>query len=86
MAEQCDAVVIVGSDYTDVASPSELSFNARIAANLEAPVLLRAQGLRPHARTRLRTWPNVCPAELTTHHAHLVAIIANRCDPDRLDE
>ena len=31
-----DAVVIVGSDYTDVASPTELSFNARVAANLGA--------------------------------------------------
>src|SRR5690606_10260512 len=37
---QCDAVVIVGSDYTDVASPAELGYNARIAANLGAPVLL----------------------------------------------
>src|SRR5690606_20162335 len=30
---QCDSVVIVGSDYTDVASPTELGYNARIAAN-----------------------------------------------------
>ena len=37
---QCDAVVIVGSDYTDVGSPTELGYNARIAANLGAPVLL----------------------------------------------
>ena len=35
VAEQCDAVVIVGSDYTDVASPSELGANARIAVNLD---------------------------------------------------
>ena len=41
---QCDAVVIVGSDYTDVGSPTELSFNARIAANLGAPVLLVLTG------------------------------------------
>ena len=27
---QCDAVVIVGSDYTDVATPTELAYNARI--------------------------------------------------------
>ena len=40
MAAQCDAVVIVGSDYTDVASPAELSVNARIAVNLGAPVVL----------------------------------------------
>ena len=46
MADACDAVVIVGSDYTDVASPAELSVNARIAVNLGAPVLLvvRASG------------------------------------------
>ena len=46
---RCDAVLIVGSDYTDVASPSELSVNARIAANLGAPVVLavRAAGRTP---------------------------------------
>ncbi|MGX5696661.1 phosphate acetyltransferase [Agromyces soli] len=38
--ERCDTVVILGSDYTDVASPTELAFNARVAANLGAPVLL----------------------------------------------
>ncbi|TFC47166.1 phosphate acetyltransferase [Cryobacterium sp. TMT1-21] len=37
---QCDAVVVVGSDYTDVGSPTELAFNLRIAANLGVPVLL----------------------------------------------
>ena len=40
VADRCDAVVIVGSDYTDVATPSELDINARIAANLGAPVVL----------------------------------------------
>ncbi|PRC47055.1 phosphate acetyltransferase, partial [Mycobacterium sp. ITM-2017-0098] len=33
VADQCDAVLVVGSDYTEVAAPSELSVNARIAAN-----------------------------------------------------
>ena len=41
---RCDAVVIVGSDYTDVGSPTELGYNARIAANLGAPVLLVLSG------------------------------------------
>ena len=44
MARQCDAVVIVGSDYTDVAGATELSFNARVAANLGSPVLLVVSG------------------------------------------
>ncbi len=52
VADRCDAVVIVGSDYTDVATPSELSINARIAANLGAPVVLAVQGQGPHPRTR----------------------------------
>ena len=34
VASRCDAMVIVGSDYTDVAAPTELSVNARIAVNL----------------------------------------------------
>ena len=50
VAEQCDAVVIVGTDYTDVGTPTEFSYNARIAANLGAPVLLVLNGLGPHPR------------------------------------
>ncbi|WP_026003564.1 AAA family ATPase, partial [Rhodococcus sp. R1101] len=46
VADRCDAVVIVGSDYTEIANPSELSYNARIAANLDAPVLLVLRGAR----------------------------------------
>lgn len=45
---RCDVVVILGSDYTDVASPTELAFNARIAANLGAPVLLVLGGRAQH--------------------------------------
>ncbi len=57
MADDCDAVVIVGSDYTDVASPAELGLNARIAVNLGAPVVLAdsREGPRPRAgRARRR--------------------------------
>ena len=85
VAERSDAVVIIGSDYTDVASPSELGFNARIAANLGAPVLLALKGAR-------RTTPEIlqlaqlCASELSANHAHLLAVVANRCDPATLDD
>ncbi|CCQ14957.1 Phosphate acetyltransferase-Phosphotransacetylase [Rhodococcus sp. AW25M09] len=84
VAAQCDAVVIVGSDYTDVGSPSELGFNARIAVNLGAPVLLALRGSdrTPDEIAQLAT---LCHAELRQHHAHLAAIVANRCAPDDLD-
>lgn len=87
----CDAVVIVGSDYTDVGSPTELGFNARVAANLGAPVVLVLGGRvgeRLEARTpdALRQLAEVSSAELLHEHATLLAVIANRADPDHEDE
>ncbi|MEV6770527.1 phosphate acetyltransferase [Nocardia sp. NPDC051030] len=84
VAKQCDAVLILGSDYTDVASPSELRYNARIAVNLGAPVLLcvRGMGRTPEELVQL---VELCRSELVAEHAKLVAVIANRCEPDQLD-
>ena len=85
MVDGCDAVLIVGSDYTDVASPSELSVNARIAANLEAPVVLV---VRAHERTpaEVAHMVDVCLAEIRAQHAHTAAIVANRCEPAEVTE
>ncbi len=84
VAERCDAVVIVGSDYTDVASPSELEFNARVAVNLDAPVLL---ALRGAGRTpaELLALGQISATELRSQHAHLVGVVVNRCTPGDLD-
>ena len=83
MADECDAVVIVGSDYTDVASPAELGVNARIAVNLGAPVVL---DIRAKDRTAEQVVHavEVCLTELSAQHAHTAAVIANRCDPTQL--
>jgi phosphate acetyltransferase len=83
MADECDAVVIVGSDYTDVTSPAELAVNARIAVNLGAPIVL---AIRAKDRTAEQVVHavEVCLAELNTQHAHTAAVIANRCEPTQL--
>jgi phosphate acetyltransferase len=83
MATECDAVVIVGSDYTDVASPAELSVNARIAVNLGAPVLLvvRASGRTAEDVAHV---VELCLDELAAQHAHTAAVVANRCEPSQL--
>jgi phosphate acetyltransferase len=87
---KCDAVVIVGSDYTDVGSPTELSFNARVAANLGAPVLLvlggrsAADGTTPRTGADMRQVAEVTTAELRNEHASLLAVVANRVDPEHL--
>ncbi|MES2095063.1 MAG: phosphate acetyltransferase [Actinomycetota bacterium] len=88
---QCDAVVVLGSDYTDVGSPTELGFNARIAANLGAPVLLVLGGQRsdaPGSRSAddLRQVFTLARQELDSAHAHVLGIIVNRADPRQLDQ
>jgi phosphate acetyltransferase len=86
---QCDAVVVLGSDYTDVGSPTELSFNAKVAANLGAPVLLVLGG-RDSAERGARTAADmgqvaeVTTSELRAAHAQLLGIVVNRADPDAL--
>ncbi|WP_311259564.1 phosphate acetyltransferase [Microbacterium sp. WCS2018Hpa-9] len=93
---QCDAVVIIGSDYTDVASPAELGYNARIAANLAAPVLLVLSGRDQQRQAeQLGTTTARPPAavgqigalalsELDVERAELFAVIVNRADPEQL--
>ena len=80
VAEKSDAVVIVGSDYTDVGAPAEFAFNARVAANLGAPVLLVLNG-NGRGVDQLCTAAAMAEAELAANHAKLFAVIANRVDP-----
>ncbi|MGW9631230.1 phosphate acetyltransferase [Agromyces sp. NPDC055520] len=100
--DRCDAVVIIGSDFTDVGSPTELAYNARIAANLGAPVLLVLGGRVGQGQGRSRTerlgysdarspealaqLTELAVEELEREHATLLGIVANRADPERLGE
>ena len=85
LAGRCDAVVVVGSDYTDVVNPSTLSFNARIAVNVGAPVLLAINGHQRNAETITRIAQR-CLTDIAATHGRCVAIIANRCEPEHVDE
>jgi phosphate acetyltransferase len=83
VADQCDAVLIVGSDYTDVATPSELSMNARIAANLGAPIVLAVKA-KDRTPDQVAQVVDVCLDEINAQHAHTAAVVVNRCDPSQL--
>jgi phosphate acetyltransferase len=83
VANRCDAVLIVGSDYTDVASPSELSVNARIAVNLGAPVVLSVRA-KDRTPAEVASVVELCQAELGAQHAHTAAVVANRCEPSQM--
>ena len=80
-----DAVLVVGTDYTGLIGPTELAYNARIAANLGAPVVLVVRGL---GRTpeEIHKVAEVAAAELAANHAQVVAVVANRCEPADLHE
>ena len=80
-----DVVVIVGSDYTDVAGPAELAFNARVAANLGAPVLLVARALGRSVE-EIHQLIDIATTELRSDHAVVAAVAINRCEPERIEE
>ena len=80
----CDVVVIVGSDYTDVAGPTELSYNARIAANLGSAVVLVVSALQ-RTGDEVHQVVDLAMGELAASHAHVVAVVANRAAPENLE-
>jgi phosphate acetyltransferase len=81
VAERFEAMLVLGSDYTDVTSPTEFSYNARVAANLDAPMLLVITGA---GRTpeQVRTAADAAAQEARAHHARLLAVVANRVAPE----
>ena len=75
--ERYESVVILGSDYTATTSPTELTFNARVAANLNTPVILVVSG-RNRTPDDIRSAAEGGLAEFRAHHAKVIAVIANR--------
>jgi phosphate acetyltransferase len=97
LAANCDAVLILGSGYTDVAAPAELSFNAKVAANLGAPVLLVVNGReidgsdehlgqaedRPAKKSAQIA--EVAAREVGDYHATVLGVVVNRAEPENLE-
>ena len=87
--DQCDAMLVLGSDYTGVGAPTELSMNGRIAADLGAAVVLVLNGRRPDGagfRTpaELADAARVALGELQRDHIGPAVVVVNRADPERL--
>ena len=84
LTDRFDVILVVGSDYTDVTSGTELSFNAKIAANLGSPVVLVVHG-RQRTPEQIHAAAASGIAELRANHARTVAVIANRVDHDAVE-
>jgi phosphate acetyltransferase len=76
VARHHDRMLVVGSDYSDVPAPTEFSHNARLAANLGAPMLLvvPAQGRAP---ADVATAAEVAVGAAREQHASVVGVVAN---------
>src|ERR671913_1233836 len=79
LVDRYEVILVLGSDYTDVATGTELSFNAKIAANLGSPVVLVVHG-RDRTPEQVRAAADSGMAELRANHAQTVAVIANRVE------
>ena len=71
--------MVLGSDYADVTSPTELAFNAEIAANLNGSLLLVVSGHDRDAQ-QIRDAAETALNEFTAHHVQTIGVIANRVD------
>lgn len=89
---RCDAVVVLGSDYTDVFSPAEFSFNAKVAANLGVPMVLVFNGreiyttsehlgqAQPRRAEDLQAMAELAMQQVKDSHTTVLAAVVNRAD------
>jgi phosphate acetyltransferase len=77
LARRCDAVVVVGTDYTDVGAPTEFGFNATLAADLGTPVINVVSG-RGRTAAQIAAAVELSSKELAHLHAHELAVVITR--------
>jgi BioD-like phosphotransacetylase family protein len=85
LAAKASAVLVIGTDFTDVGAPAELQFNARVAANLGSPVLFVVTG---HQRSpkEVHFAIDLAADVLETNHASLMRVVVNRAEKSAIDE
>lgn len=84
MAERFDFVVCEGTDFEELASAVEFNLNAAIARNLDAPVLLIANGQTAAAEGHLGNM-DFAIQSFEEDNCKVLAAILNRFAPDRLE-
>lgn len=77
VAQNADVVLALGSDFADVSTGREAEFNAKIAANLGAPVVLVVHG-RERTPEEIEQVAVMGCAQLRAQHAVPVALVVNR--------
>ncbi|MFC0675288.1 phosphate acetyltransferase [Brachybacterium hainanense] len=83
LAQRYTVLVVLGSDYDSVANPTELAFNAEVAANLGSPVVIVVSGL-DRSPEEIAGFAALSVGEFAAHHARPLALIVNRSAADAL--
>ena len=84
LASRANAVLVLGTDFTDVGAPAELQFNARVAANLGAPVVFVVTAY-DRSPQEVRFAVDLAEDVLTANHAALKRVVVNRTAPAAMD-
>jgi len=77
LEEKCDFIVCEGTDFTDIISAFEFNFNAEIANQLDAPILLVANGQEKSQEEVISSVKSERKAFIEKD-LHLVATMVNR--------
>ena len=85
LRQNYDAIVVIGSNFADVATPVEVSLNARIAANLDTPAVVVISG-RHKTPSQIVHSAQYTVNEFRTWHNTVLGVIATRVDPAKLDD
>ena len=84
LASRCDAVVVVGSDYSGFYSSTELDHNAVIAANLNSPVIYVC-GATDRTPEQVRGIVEETIESFEERHNTVVGVAVTRTDPDEVE-
>ena len=84
VAARYDTVLVIGSDFADVTAPSEFAFNARVAANLGAPMLLVIPG-GDRGPKATATAAELAIRAARDNHATVVGVVANQVREEKLE-
>ena len=85
LAEKRDAVVVLGSDFEDIDTSSELAHNATIAANLNSPVLFVCRA-EDRSIEQVRRATEAAIEAISQQHNTVIGIIAMHADPEQVQD
>jgi phosphate acetyltransferase len=79
LRENYDTLIVIGSDYDDVSSPVELTLNARIATNLDCPVIAMVPA-RDKNPEQMRRSAKYIISEIRHYHNEVIGLVGSHVE------